>query len=127
WAGPPLTFSVLTGRQKLSLYLLKKLVARWIHPSFEKRYVVRTFRASRWRSVPWCRSTNAVLIVRLAADASNAAATVVAVPKITRVVTPPTRPPFRVFCTLGYVNPPRATLYRFRGRPRPPVPGGPPP
>src|SRR5262245_12131411 len=99
WAGPPLAFSFLTGQQKFSLYLLKKLAARWIHQSFEKQYVFRTFRAFRLRSVPLCRSTNAVLTVRLAAEASSAAATVAAVPKITRVVTSTTRPFFRVLCT----------------------------
>src|SRR6516162_3364700 len=100
-AAPSFAFKVRTGQQKLSLYLLKKLAARSIHPSFEKLYVFRARRALRLRSVPLCRSTNAVLTVRLTADASNAAATVAAVPKITRVATATTRPFLLVFCTVA--------------------------
>jgi hypothetical protein len=81
--------------------LLKKVAARWIHQSFEKQYVFLAFRAFRLRSVPLCRSTNAVLIVRLAAEAASAAPTVAAVPKITRVVTSTTRPFFRALCTVA--------------------------
>src|SRR5262249_61890246 len=104
WAGPPLAFSVLTGQQKFSLYLLKKLAARWIHQSFEKQYVLRTFRALRLRSVPLYRSTNAVLTVRLAAESANAAATVAAVPEITRVAPSPRRPSFPRFVAVAYFH-----------------------
>ena len=74
---------VRTGQPKLSPYSLKTLAARWTHQSFEELDVSLARRASRSRSVPLCRSTNAVLIVRLTADASDAAATVAEVPKIT--------------------------------------------
>ena len=43
---------VLTGQQKLELYVVKYVTARWIHQSFEKQYVLRTFRAFRLRAVP---------------------------------------------------------------------------
>ncbi len=55
----------------------------------------------RLRSVPLCRSTNAVLTVRLADESASAASTVAAVPKITRVATSTTRPFFRVLCTVA--------------------------
>src|SRR5262249_31161038 len=109
-AAPSSAFSVRTGQQKLSRNLLKKLAARCVHHSFEKQYVFRTLRAFRLRSVPLCRSTTAVLPVRLPAEVSNAAATVAAVPKITRVVTLTTRPFFRVLCTVAEFNPAGATL-----------------
>src|SRR3954463_7555671 len=100
-APPALGFSGLPGQQEISPDNGKNGTARWIHQSFEKQYVFRTFRAFRLRSVPLCRSTNAVLTVRLTAEASNAAATVAAVPKITRVATSTTRPFFRVLCTVA--------------------------
>ena len=43
----------------------KYLIASWTCQSFEKQYVLRTFLALRLRSVPLCRSMNAVLISRL--------------------------------------------------------------
>ena len=58
-------------------------------------------RAFRLRSVPLCRSTNAVLTVRLATESANATCTVAAVPKITRVATSTTRPFVRVLCTVA--------------------------
>src|SRR3954468_14808439 len=100
-ASPAFVFSVLTGQQKLSLYIVKNVTARWIHQSFEKQYVFRTFRAFRFRSVPFCRSTNAVFTVRLTPELTNAAFTAAAVPKITRVTTSTTRPFFRVLCTVA--------------------------
>ena len=51
-ASPASVFSVLTGQQKLELYVVKNVTARWIHQSFEKQYVLRTFRAFRLRAVP---------------------------------------------------------------------------
>src|SRR3954447_9599099 len=100
-ASPALGFRVLTGQQKLSLYIVKNVTARWIHQSFEKQYVFRTFRAFRFRSVPLCRSTNAVLIVRLTPERDNAACPPATVPKTTRVATSTTRPFLRVLCTVA--------------------------
>src|SRR3954471_14104325 len=100
-ASPPFAFSVLTGQQKLPLYLLKKVAARCAHQSFEKRYVFRTFRAFRLRSVPLCRSTNDVLIVRLTPERANAACTPATVPKIPRVTPSTARPFLRVLCTVA--------------------------
>src|SRR3954462_2989514 len=100
-AAPSFAFSVRTGQQKLSLYLLKKVAARCTHQSFEKQYVFRTFRAFRLRSAPLWRSTNAVFTVRLTAERARAACTDAAVPKITRVATSTTRPFFRVLCTVA--------------------------
>src|SRR5512135_2638195 len=95
-----------------------------IHQSFEKQYVFLTFRAFRLRSVPLCRSTNAVLTTRLTSELASAACTVAAVPKITRATTLTTRPFFRVLCTVAYRSPAGATLYGLRGRPGLPVRGG---
>src|SRR3954452_10281748 len=123
-ASPAFVFSVLTGQQKLELYVVKNVTARWTHQSFEKQYVFRTFRAFRLRSVPLWRSTNAVLTVRLTRERAKAACTPAAVPKITRVATSTTRPFFRVLCTVAQFRPAGATLYGLRGRPRLPVRGG---
>src|SRR3954449_11277851 len=100
-ASPALVFRVLTGQQKLELYIVKNVIARWIHQSFEKQYVFRTFRASRLRAVPLWRSTNDVLTVRLTVERARAACTDAAVPKITRRATSTTRPFFRVLCTVA--------------------------
>src|SRR3954466_6056339 len=100
-ASPASVFSVLTGQQKLELYVVKNVTARWIHQSFEKQYVFRTFRASRFRAVPLCRSTNAVLTARLTPELPRAACTDAAVPKITRVATSTTRPFFRALCIVA--------------------------
>ena len=78
---------------------MKNVTARWIHQSFEKPYDLRTFRAFRLRSVPLCRSTNAVLIVRLTPERANADCRPAAVPKINRVATSTTRK--RVWTTGG--------------------------
>jgi hypothetical protein len=50
--SPPFAFSILTGQPTSELHLLEKVAARRVHQSFEKRYVFRTFRAFRLRSVP---------------------------------------------------------------------------
>src|SRR5512135_3516815 len=56
-------------------------------------YVFRAFRALWWRSVPWWRSTNEVLIVRLTPERFSAPATACHVPSNT-AVTIATTPPF---------------------------------
>src|SRR3954453_10588272 len=61
--------------------------------SFEKQAVFRTLRAFRFRPVPLCRSTNAVLIVLLTLEWANADCNPAAAPKINRVPTPPRDPP----------------------------------
>jgi hypothetical protein len=100
-ASPAPVFNDLTGQQKLSLYMVKKVTARWTHQSFEKQYVFRTFRAFRLRSVPLWRPTNDVLTVRLTPELTRAASTDSAVPKITRLITSTTRPFFRTLCTVA--------------------------
>ena len=60
---------------------------------------MRAFRALRCRSVPFCRSTNDVLIAVLTRDIPNAAVTAATVPKTARVATFATRPFSRVFWT----------------------------
>ena len=75
----------------------------------------------RLRSVPLCRSTNAVLILWLTPDLTNTASTAAAVPKITCVTTSTTRPFFRVLCTVANAAPP-APPVRL---PRPPRLAGP--
>src|SRR5262245_44334897 len=92
--------------------------------SLLKRYVLRPLRALRWRSVPFCRSTNAVLIARLTGEAISAARTPTADPKTTRNSTLTTRPFRRVFTTVAYRRPGAGTLYGALGRPGLPVRGG---
>src|SRR5262245_33177778 len=101
--------------------MLKYVAASWKHQSFEKRYVLRPLRALRCRSVPFCRSTNAVLIARLTAEVISAARTDTSDPNTARNSTFTTRPFRRVFTTVAYRRPGPATLYGALGRPRFPV------
>src|SRR3954465_15650088 len=100
-SSPAFVFSVLTGQQKFELYIVKNVTARCTHQSFEKQYVFRTFRAFRFRSVPFWRSTNDVFTGPLPRESANAACTDAAVPKTTRLTTSTTRPFFRTLCTVA--------------------------
>ena len=101
--GPssPRARNVLTGQQKLYEYIVKYVIASCCRQSFENRYVLRALRALRWRSVAWYRSTNDVLIARLAFDRRNAASTAATVPKMIRQTISTTRPFSRRFSTVA--------------------------
>ena len=96
--------------------MVKYVSAAWASQSLEKQQVLRTFRAFRFRSLPLCRSTNAVFTFPLTFDSSSAAASNSAVPKITRKSTLTTRPRSRLLWTVAYTRPSGATRYGFRGR-----------
>src|SRR5262249_40443020 len=95
---------VRTGQQKLLAYAVKFVTAACTAQSFENRYVLHPLRALRCRSVPSCRSTNAVLTVPLVADRSRAARTAFLVPYTPRASTFPTRFFLRVLCTVASVS-----------------------
>src|SRR5262245_23966191 len=118
---PAFTRSVRTGWQKLPLYIVKYVAASCARQSLLNRYVFRTFRLFRCRSVPFCLSTKHVFTDALTADSASAASTPALVPNTTFVVTPTTRLFWRSLWTVAYESPFGSRRYGFRGRPGRPV------
>ena len=66
---------------------MKEVTALWTFQSFEKPKLLRIFRPFLLRSVPWWRSTNAVLIIVLTGEAASAALIASSCPNTTRTST----------------------------------------
>jgi hypothetical protein len=114
---PTFARSVRTGWQKLALYMVKYVAASCAAQSLLNRYVFRTFRLFRCRSLPFCLSTKPVFTVVLTIDNANAASTAALAPNTTFVSTRTTRLFSRSLCTVAYFSPFGSRRYGFRGRP----------